>query len=80
MEAVLLGAPNCHLCHEMAAVAAPVLEARGVRLVERDVRDDPETLRLYRLEIPVLLLEGVELARHRVTAEELRARLAARGL
>jgi hypothetical protein len=78
--ASLLGAPGCHLCHDMAVVVRPVFEAAGIAFVERDVRDDPETLRLYRLVIPVLLLDGAELARTRITAAELRARLAARGL
>lgn len=80
MVALLLGMPGCHLCHDMAGVARPVLEALGVTLVDRDVRDDPETRRLYRLAIPVLVLDGAEIARTRVTAEELRARMSARGL
>jgi hypothetical protein len=79
-ELVLLGKPDCHLCHEMAAVVVPVLAELGLGLIERDVREDPETRRLYMLEIPVLLLNGVELARHRISAEELRLRLASRDL
>ena len=75
-DLVLLGKPDCQLCHEMATVVAPVLAELGLVLVERDVRDDPEMLRRYRLDIPVLLLGGVELARHRITVEELRLRLA----
>lgn len=74
----MLGKPDCHLCHEMAAVVAPVLAETGLALVERDVRDDPELRRLYLLAIPVLLLDGLELARHRITADELRLRLASR--
>jgi Glutaredoxin-like domain (DUF836) len=76
---VLLGQPDCHLCHEMAAVVRPVLQGYGVGLVERDIRDDAEWYRLYRFEIPVLLLDGAELARHRVDADALRALLASRG-
>ena len=71
----LLGKPDCHLCHEMAAVVRRVLGEIGGRLVERDVREDPELEKRYRLEIPVLLREGRELARHRVTEAELRERL-----
>lgn len=72
----LLGKPDCHLCHVMEGVVAPVLAARGVGLVVRDVRDDAELLRRYRNDIPVLLLDGVEIARHRITADELGALLA----
>jgi hypothetical protein len=71
----LLSKPGCHLCHVMLSVVVPVAAARGLRVVEKDVRDDPETARLYAMEIRVLLLDGVEIARHRVTPEELAARL-----
>ena len=54
---------------------APVLAARGIRLVVRDVREDPDLLRRYRNDIPVLLAGEVELARHRVTRAELAGRL-----
>lgn len=76
----LLGKPDCHLCHEMRDVVTPVLAEYGAGLVERDVRDDPETRRRWRFEIPVLLLEEREVVRHRVGAAELRERLSALGL
>ena len=72
---VLLGKPDCHLCHVMEDVVAPVLAGLGIALVVRDVREDAELLRRYRYEIPVLLWGEVELARHRVSAEELNLRL-----
>ena len=72
---ILLGKPGCHLCHVMEEAVAPVLAARGIRLVVRDVRDDDELRRRYRNDIPVLLEGDVELARHRITPEELLARL-----
>ena len=59
----------------MEEVVAPLLAARGIRLEVRDVREDADLLRRYRNEIPVLLEGDVELARHRVTPEELLARL-----
>jgi hypothetical protein len=73
---VLLGKPDCHLCHEMEKVVAPVLRERGATLVVRDVRDDPQTERRWSREIPVLLFGDREVARHRISPEELRARLA----
>lgn len=76
MILTLLGQPDCHLCHEMHEVVAPVAKALGHTLVERDVRDDPELRRRYALEIPVLLAGEIEVARHRTSAEELRRRLA----
>jgi hypothetical protein len=79
VELVLLGKPGCHLCEEMKAVIEPELIGSGLALVERDVRDDPDWERRYLWEIPVLLLGGREVARHRLTADELRRRLAAGG-
>ena len=59
----------------MEDALAPVLAARGIRLVVRDVREDPDLLRRYRNDIPVLLEGDVELARHHVTPDELLKKL-----
>jgi hypothetical protein len=64
----------------MREVALSVIPAFGLSLEEKDVRDDPETERLYLLDIPVLLLGEREVARHRVTAADLKRRLAELGL
>ena len=53
----------------------PVLEGLGLQLEERDVHDDPSWERLYLFDIPVLLLDGREVARHRITPDGLRSRL-----
>ena len=72
---ILVGKPGCHLCEVMHGVAAPVAAELGLALTERDIRSDPDLDALYRHDIPVLLLDGREVARHRVSAEDLRARL-----
>jgi glutaredoxin-like protein DUF836 len=72
---LLVGKPGCHLCEVMREVVSPVAAELGLALAERDVRSDPELDALYRNDIPVLLLGGREVARHRVTAADLRARL-----
>jgi hypothetical protein len=72
---VLVGKPGCHLCERMREVVAPVAAELGLALEDRDLRADPELDLLYRHDIPVLLLDGREVARHRVTAPDLRARL-----
>ena len=77
---VLLGKPGCHLCDAMREVALPVLQAAGLTLVERDVRDDPALERRYLLEIPVLLWGEHEVALHRTTAAALGLRLRELGL
>lgn len=72
---VLLSTPGCHLCHEMKAAIEPLLSELGLGLTELDVRDDPEHRAHWATEIPVLLWNGIELARHRTTAAALRIRL-----
>ena len=79
MRLTLLGKPGCHLCHEMRAAVERLLAGTDAVLVEEDVRSDPRW-RPYELEIPVLLLDGDEVARHRVREDELRRLLAERGL
>ena len=76
---LLLGKPDCHLCHVMREVVDRVAPAFGLDVVERDVRESPEW-EGYRLEIPVLLLGGRELARHRLDEAGLRRRLTESGL
>ena len=61
-------------------MAERVLPEFGVGLVERDVREDPRLEARYLFEIPVLLLDEQELARHRVTEDELRRLLRSAGL
>jgi Glutaredoxin-like domain (DUF836) len=75
---LLLGKPDCHLCHAMSAVVRRTVGER-LELEEADVRARPEWAR-YRTEIPVLLLGDEEVTRHRTSPEELRARLGELGL
>jgi glutaredoxin len=61
----LYGRVYCHLCEEMAAA----LRTLGIAFVEIDVDADPRLDELYGENIPVLLRDGVELCRHRLTPE-----------
>ena len=63
----------------MREVVEEVAHELGLAFVERDVRDDPELEKRYLLEIPVLLREARVVARYRITAAELRERLAGLG-
>jgi glutaredoxin len=68
----LVGKPGCGLCVEMRAMLLRVLPA-GFRLEDVDVRDHPDLERRYVFEIPVLLHQGRELARHRLSEGDARA-------
>jgi hypothetical protein len=68
----LLGRPGCGLCEEMleelqrlsATVPLPPI-------AEFDVDDDPVLSRRHGLDIPVLLLDGIVVCRHRLDRQEL---------
>lgn len=65
---VIYSRPDCHLCEE----AKKVIEASGYRgeytLEEINIESDPELLRRYRYDIPVITINGDEAFRHRVSA------------
>jgi predicted thioredoxin/glutaredoxin len=70
---------DCDLCDEM------VTELESLRrlvplppIAIVDVDGDPELVRRYGLSVPVLLLDGTVVCRHRLDADELR-RLLRRG-
>jgi len=61
----LYGRTYCHLCEEMGAA----LRTLGIAFVEIDVDADPRLDELYGENVPVLLRDGVEVCRHRLTPE-----------
>jgi glutaredoxin len=71
--------PGCHLCEAVEQAVAVVRRRRAFDLEVRNILDDPADFRKYQHEIPVVLVNGVEVARHRMTPEELETSLG-RGL
>lgn len=68
---------DCHLCEEMTAVIAEVTGSIPAVLETRDVDADPELVRLYGDQVPVLLIDGRKAFKYRVTPAELARRLRA---
>jgi predicted thioredoxin/glutaredoxin len=63
---------DCDLCDEMVAELASL--ARKIRLPPVsivDVDGDPELVRRYGLNVPVLLLDGTVVCKHRLDVDEL---------
>ena len=63
---------DCDLCDEMVAELQAL--NRKIRLPPIsivDVDGDPELVRRYGLNVPVLLLDGTVVCKHRLDAEEL---------
>ena len=67
---IVYSRPGCHLCDD----AKLAIETAGCTdrftLEEVNIESDGELLRKYQYDIPVVMLNGVEVFRHRVSADE----------
>lgn len=70
---VVLSRPSCHLCDEMCAVLDRHLPRWKLEYELVDVDSDTELQRRYGTVIPVLLWDGREVARIRLSARRLEA-------
>jgi len=75
---VIYSRPGCHLCDEAkrAIHAAQCLDQ--YTLDEIDIESDPDLLKRYRYDIPVITVNGVETFKHSLTAEEFRLAITGR--
>ena len=71
--------PGCHLCDDLKETLVRVRRRQAFDLTEVDISRDPALERRYGRDIPVLLIDGVETARHRINDTDLVRRLAAGG-
>lgn len=78
MTLTLYSKPGCHLCEEVRELLEELQPARGFALVEIDISKDAALFARYRHAIPVLLRDGEEVARGRVSGHELEALVTAR--
>ncbi|HXZ19140.1 MAG TPA: glutaredoxin family protein [Candidatus Acidoferrales bacterium] len=80
MDLTLYTRAGCHLCEEMRAALRPLLHEFGARLGEVDVDEDVDLSAMYGSDVPVLLLGGRKVAKHRLDVAQMRRQLAvARG-
>ena len=63
--------PGCHLCEPVAATIAEVANVRSIRSITRNILDDLDDYERYKHAIPVVTVNGVEVARHRLTLAQL---------
>ena len=71
MELTLYTRPGCHLCDEMKALITRLGQRRGFVLREIDISAERSLDQRYGHDIPVLLVDGVEVARHRIREDDL---------
>ena len=68
----LVGREECGLCDVMLADLERLRATRPLPPLQLiDVDSDPDLVRRYGLHVPVLLLDGVEVSRHRLDEAEL---------
>ena len=71
-QVILYSKPGCHLCEEMKSEIARANCAEAYDLNEVNIESDAELLIRYRFDIPVLLIDGLEIFRHRLSAAAFR--------
>ena len=75
MHLTLYTRPGCHLCDDLKATLLQVQRRQAFELTEVDISRDPSLERRYGRDIPVLLIDGIEAARHRIDEADLVGKL-----
>lgn len=65
--------PGCHLCEVAFDLLEALQEARGFRLVERNILDEPDWLERFQYRVPVVYVDGIERLALRFSQAELEA-------
>lgn len=73
---IIYSRPGCHLCDEAKQSIQAANCQDKYTLAEIDIESDPDLLRRYQYDIPVITINGVEAFRHRLTSEEFRLAIA----
>ena len=60
--------PGCHLCEEVEQVIRQVATRRRFRVEFKNIQDDPGLMERYETAVPVVEVDGEEIARYRLTA------------
>jgi len=71
LQIILFTKPGCHLCDAVEQTIRRVREDHPFEFNARNILDDPADFEKYQHEIPVVLLDGIEIARYRLSEDEL---------
>lgn len=81
MRLTIYSKPGCHLCDDMKSLVRRVVAQHADRTIsinEIDISTDQGLLDRYGLEIPVLMIDGMKVAKYRVSEDALRRMVEAR--
>ena len=76
MIVTLYSKPGCHLCENVRTLLDELAPERRFAIDEVDIQRDARLFERYRYHIPVVLIDGVEVARGRIDETRLIAALA----
>ena len=68
---ILYTKPGCHLCEPVKETIAAAAGQRSFRFVSRNILEDPDDFDRYKHAIPVVTVNGKEIARYRLTLAQL---------
>jgi hypothetical protein len=72
--------PGCHLCDDMLDLLRLALRGTDVAITERNITQSLDDYERYKHDIPVLVIDGREVARYRIAEPDLVAALRAAGV
>ena len=72
---IVYSRPGCHLCDEAKAAIENSNCSEHYTLEEVNIESDAELLKKYKYDIPVILVDGKEVFRHRVDPHEFKIRV-----
>ena len=72
---IIYSRPGCHLCDEAKQAIKATQSLDEYTLEEINIESDPDLLRRYQFDIPVITINGVEAFKHRLTSDMFRERL-----
>ena len=74
-QVIIYSRPGCHLCDEAKSAIQHAGCSDRFTLKEVNIESDKELLRKYQYDIPVVIIDGVEVFRHRVDPKEFKIRI-----
>jgi glutaredoxin len=74
-EVILYSKPGCHLCEPVEEVILAVQKKMNFRFQIRNIELDPSEFEKYKQAIPVVVVDGREIARYKLSRRQLEAAL-----
>jgi len=75
-KVVIYSRPGCHLCDEAKQIIAAAGHGEEYTLDEINIESDPDLVKRYQHDIPVITINGIETFKHRLTVERFESAIA----